>query len=51
MCIRDRMYPVEYTLEVSGKKVAEGAKFRVPPGGGMANAETLTLGAEAAAQR
>lgn len=41
------MYPVEYTLEVSGKPLSQGAKFFVPPAGGMANAGTLTLdGAE-----
>lgn len=41
------MYPVEYILEVSGKPAAQGAKFLVPPAGGMANAGTLTLdGAE-----
>ncbi len=37
------MYPVDYTLEVSGRKVAEGMKFSVPPGGGMADSGTLTL--------
>lgn len=37
------MYAVEYTLEVSGQSLAEGAAFYVPPAGGTARVGTLVL--------